>query len=92
MGPEAYLWSWTSPSGEELRAASAPYRAWKEIGIWLGVPIMVSSGLLAFAFQYKTILRAFTGLRGGTNQGELEEVIQRTEVPLKWFVYISSVI
>jgi uncharacterized oligopeptide transporter (OPT) family protein len=90
VGPQAHDWLWVSPAGDELRAASQPWKAWKEIGIWLGVPIMVSSGLLSFAFQYKTILRAFTSLVGTkTDQGELEAVIQRTEVPISWFIWGS---
>jgi len=84
IGPAAYDSLWTGGSGEVLRAASAPYKAWKEIGIWLGVPIMVSYGLLAFALQWKTILRAFRGLGSG---GTSDELVARTEVPFSWFAW-----
>ncbi|MCK6507477.1 OPT/YSL family transporter [Myxococcota bacterium] len=87
VGPPAYDWVWTSEAtGQTLRAASAPYKAWKEIGIWLGVPIMVSSGLLGFATQYKTIVRAFSGLfKRGEGGGDSARV-QATEVPMSWFL------
>ncbi len=86
VGPEAYDSVWTSPvTGEALRAATSPGAAWKEIGIWLGVPIMVASGLLSFALQWRTIGRAFRGLRGGP--ADTDEQVARTEVPLSWFFW-----
>ncbi|MES2638448.1 MAG: OPT family oligopeptide transporter [Myxococcota bacterium] len=89
VGPVAYDTEWLSPvTGANIRAATAPYKAWKEIGLWLGVPIMVSSGLLGFALQWKTIVRAFSGFRrkAGTGQdSETEALVARTEVPFSWF-------
>ncbi len=90
VGPPAYEYLWTSGTGVELRAATAPYKAWKEIGIWLGVPIMVSSGLLGFAFQWKTIVRALQGLRKKQAPGENEALVARTEVPFSWFAIGGS--
>ncbi len=87
VGPAAWDWVWTSEAtGQSLRAATAPYKAWKEIGIWLGVPIMVSSGLLGFATQYKTILRAVQGLMRPAEGGGDQDRVKRTEVPLSWFL------
>jgi OPT family oligopeptide transporter len=86
VGPMAYDTEWTNTSGVVVRAATAPYKAWKEIGLWLGVPIMVSSGLLGFAFQWRTILRAFSGFgKKGAGDGANEELIAKTEVPFSWF-------
>lgn len=86
VGPMAYDTEWTNTSGVVVRAATAPYKAWKEIGLWLGVPIMVSSGLLGFAFQWRTILRAFSGFgKSGAGGGGNEELIAKTEVPFSWF-------
>jgi uncharacterized oligopeptide transporter (OPT) family protein len=83
VGPLGYSAEWTSSAtGEMVRAASQPYKAWKEIGIWLGVPIMVSSGLLGFALQWRTILRAFQGIGGGAQQSAQ---VAATEVPFSWF-------
>lgn len=89
VGPVAYDWEWMSPATETVvRAASKPWKAWKEIGIWLGVPIMVSSGLLLFALQWRTIVRAFTGLRGGdSGPAGANDVVMATEVPGSWFVW-----
>lgn len=86
LGPWGYVTQWTSPAGDVIRAASEPWKAWKEIGIWLGVPIMVSSGLLSFALQWKTVVRALSGLRGN---GENDEptVVRETEVPFRWFAW-----
>ena len=86
VGPSAYDYAWTSPAtGDTLRAATHPGAAWKEIGIWLGVPIMVASGLLSFALQWKTIARAFRGLGGGATPAD--DVVSRTEVPVSWFFW-----
>ncbi len=53
--------------------------------LWTGTACMVTSGLAAFAVQWKTIARAFTGLKsvaGGAAQASDGKV----EVPLSWFV------
>lgn len=87
VGPAAYNAIWHAPSGELMRAASTPSRAWKEIGIWLGVPIMVAYGLGSFALQWRTIVRALSGLR--RRPTTTDETIKRTEVPFSWFVWGS---
>jgi uncharacterized oligopeptide transporter (OPT) family protein len=89
VGPEAYDNVWVNAAGEPLRAASEPFKAWREIGIWLGVPIMVSSGLLSFGLQWRTIGRAFRGLisGGGGQKSANEELVERTEVPISWFAW-----
>ena len=78
--------SFTTPGGDEVFAISKPWKAWKELGLWLGVPIMLSYGLLQFATQWRTILRALKSL-GGRNSGEsfVEEAAAKTEVPFSWF-------
>ena len=87
VGPIAYDAEWVSTAtGETIRAASAPYKAWKEIGIWLGVPIMVSSGLLGFATQWRTIVRAFQGLFAKREPSPNEAQVAATEVPMSWFI------
>jgi uncharacterized oligopeptide transporter (OPT) family protein len=89
VGPYGLEAVWTSPAGVELAATTKPAKAWKEIGLWLGAPMMVSSGLLAFAFQWRTILRAFSGLRGGG--GGTSDEKARVEVPLSWFLVGATV-
>ena len=78
MGMEAV---WTSPSGAVVAATSKASKAWKEIGLWLGAPMMVSAGILSFAMQWKTIVRAFSSIGGGAHNGPQAEV----EVPTRWF-------
>ncbi|TAH37448.1 MAG: OPT family oligopeptide transporter [Planctomycetota bacterium] len=71
------------PAAIDAGAASSPRTAWREIGVWIGAPIMVSSGVLAFLLQWKTIRRAISGLRGGGGNGG--GLVARTEVPIAWF-------
>ncbi len=85
LGPWGFDQAWTSPAGEVLYATSAPYKAWREIGLWFGVPIMVSSGLITFALQWRTIVRAFSGLLGGAGE-DVDPREKEAEVPMSWFV------
>ena len=88
VGPMGYDAVWTNPAGEEIRAVTAPWRAWKQAGLWLGVSIMVASGLLAFALQWRTIVRAFKGLRSSSSgDAGKEALVAATEVPTSWFVW-----
>ena len=65
-------------------AVTSPAKAWKEIGLWLGVSIMLAYGILQFFAQWRTILRAFSGFgRGGGNRESA--LVQATEVPGSWF-------
>lgn len=75
---------------EETRGAiTKPGKAWKEAGLWLGVPIMLSYGLLQFATQWKTILRAFTSFKDSSSSesgnAAYETKVAETEVPGSWF-------
>ncbi len=45
-------------------AATLPKSAWKEIGIWFGAPLLVASGLVQLAAQWRTIVRAISGMMG----------------------------
>lgn len=88
LGPAGLADTWTTPNGEVVAAVTAPARAWKESGIWNGVSIMVASGLLAFAFQWRTIVRAFAGFFRGPNResSSREDLVNATEVPISWFL------
>lgn len=68
------------PAGLAAGVVTAPAGAWFEIGIWVGTPILVSSGLLAFALGWRTIARAFRGVGGGATTEA------RAEVPRRWCV------
>jgi OPT family oligopeptide transporter len=86
IGPMALGWGWEAPSGKMLTAATRAGSAWKEIGIWCGAPLMVAYGLTAFAIQWRTILRALTGMRGGAAEAEGASEAAEIEVPTRWFV------
>jgi uncharacterized oligopeptide transporter (OPT) family protein len=84
LGPYAQEYLWVNLDGETVAAVTKPAKAWKEIGLWLGAPIMVASGLLAFAFQWKTIARALSGIG---KKGEDDDAVQDgVEVPNSWFI------
>jgi uncharacterized oligopeptide transporter (OPT) family protein len=90
IGPAALAAEWTNPLGVVVTAAKGPGTAWRDIGVWVGAPILVSSGILSFALQWRTILRAFQGLRGGAS-AEPEQAGARpsaasVEVPNAWFL------
>jgi OPT family oligopeptide transporter len=56
--------------------------------LWIGASIMVSSGLLSFAFQWRTVSRAFKDLAKvfrPTNEGE-KDPLAAVEVPGSWFL------
>lgn len=85
VGPYGYEQAWDNPiTGKEMLAVSHPGKAWRELGLWFGVPIMVSSSILAFLFQWRTIVRAFTGFGGGG--ADADPRVAATEVPMSWFV------
>ena len=78
------------------------YRAIVSLSLWPGAALMVTSGLLSFVLQWRTMLRAFSGfgkMFGGgkekpkTGQGKaLEDIeavraeLDKIEVPTSWFV------
>ncbi|MBL8611609.1 MAG: OPT/YSL family transporter [Myxococcales bacterium] len=59
---DGHLVGWTNQAGKIVGAATKPGTAWREIGVWSGAPLLVSSGLVSFALQWRTIVRAFAGL------------------------------
>jgi OPT family oligopeptide transporter len=75
------------------------YRGIVSWSLWPGAALMVTSGLLAFAFQWRTILRALSGLTAFTKkktvnegapfrEGDIpsdQEAMAKIEVPMKWF-------
>ncbi|MFZ4428798.1 MAG: OPT family oligopeptide transporter [Phycisphaerales bacterium] len=53
--------------------------------LWGGTALMVISSLTAVALQWKTIVRAFTGL-GASAEGEASAAQKAIEVPFRWMV------
>ena len=75
------------PALEELRKTSVlsvPVFNFTDVMGWLlwpGVTLMVVSSLVSFAFSWRSILRAFTGSRGGEG-----DVADTGDLPKAWFL------
>ncbi|HEY6866667.1 MAG TPA: OPT family oligopeptide transporter, partial [Candidatus Eisenbacteria bacterium] len=55
--------------------------------LWIGVPMMVTSGLLLFFMNWKTVLRAFSTITAFLKRGMGgEDPMNRIEVPGSWFI------
>lgn len=56
--------------------------------LWIGVPMMVTSGLLLFFMQWKTVTRAFgtIGAMFQPRHARVDDPIERIEVPGSWFL------
>ncbi len=55
--------------------------------LWGGTSLMVFASLTAVALQWRTVARAFAGLRGGTaSRGSVDAIAARIEVPTKWLI------
>ncbi|HEX7598372.1 MAG TPA: OPT/YSL family transporter, partial [Polyangia bacterium] len=77
---------WLGPAGLAAGAVHRPDAAWREIGVWMGAPMMISAGLLGFATQWRTIGRSLRSLRGGG----ADKVHAAVEVPLSWFATLGA--
>jgi len=75
------LMYFVGPAALASGAAHTPGSAWREIGIWVGAPMMISAGLLTFFTQWRTIGRAMRGIGRG---GRLSYAT--AEVPVTWFL------
>jgi uncharacterized oligopeptide transporter (OPT) family protein len=54
--------------------------------LWPATAMMVANGLLAFAFKWRTVLRAFSGLTAMLGGGrDRDDPLARVEVPGSWF-------
>jgi uncharacterized oligopeptide transporter (OPT) family protein len=73
----------------ERGIAQPGYRGIVSWVLWPSTAMMVASGLLSFAFKWRTVLRAFGGLGklvGGATQGDIDP-LERVEVPSSWFLF-----
>jgi uncharacterized oligopeptide transporter (OPT) family protein len=71
------------PAGLAAGVVTTPGMAWLEIGLWVGGPMLLVSGLLSMFLSWRTVLRGFRNILGGPSD--------EREVPLHVFV-IGTVI
>ncbi|MDI1444280.1 OPT family oligopeptide transporter [Polyangium sp. 6x1] len=88
--PIALEAQWQNQLGQVVTAAAKPQTAWKDIGLWIGAPMLVASGLLSFVLQWKTIVRAFKSF-GKAAGGDAGTERAGVEVPMRWFVIGGSI-
>jgi uncharacterized oligopeptide transporter (OPT) family protein len=93
LAPPAMGWEWKDAAGKMVGAVTRPQSAWKEIGIWTGAPLLVASGLVSFAAQWRTIGRAIAGMLPGRSAHPFRDAgapatvrPEDIEVPTSWFV------
>ena len=55
---------------------------------WTGASMMATSGLLMFALQWRTVVKAFSGLSAifGRRASKVEDKMESIEIPSSWFV------
>ncbi|RKH54101.1 OPT family oligopeptide transporter [Corallococcus llansteffanensis] len=65
------------------------YKAINGWALWTGAAVLVSSGLLSFAFQWKSVVRSFSALSGllgrQPQEGTREDPLAEIECPPAWF-------
>jgi OPT family oligopeptide transporter len=63
------------------------FRAISSWSLWIGVPMMVSSGLFMFFRQWRTVVRAFSTITAFlTEERRANDEMERIEVPGSWFI------
>ncbi|MFM7158800.1 MAG: OPT family oligopeptide transporter [Planctomycetaceae bacterium] len=63
------------------------YRGIVSWTLWPATALMVTSGLLSFAFKWRTVLRAFSGLTSlGDSRSRSSDPLAAIEVPGWWFL------
>jgi OPT family oligopeptide transporter len=69
----------------DIEAAS--FRKISSWSLWIGVPMMVTSGLLLFFLNWKSVVRAFgTVAAFFTRKHAADDPMEKIEVPGSWFV------
>ena len=68
--------------------AEVSYKAINAWSLWTGASVLVSSGLLSFAFQWRSVARSFqalSGLFGGKKEEAQKDPLADIECPPTWF-------
>ena len=69
-------------------AGGGAFRRISTWSLWIGVPMMVTSGLLLFILQWRSVVRAFSTLTAlfQPRRAAADDPMERIEVPGSWFV------
>jgi putative OPT family oligopeptide transporter len=83
-----YLWIAPVMLAAGVIEGPPSFRRITSFSLWIGVPMMVTSGLLLFFMQWKTVMRAFSTITTffSRRQGGAEDPMDRIEVPGSWFI------
>jgi OPT family oligopeptide transporter len=69
--------------------AAVSYKVIVQWTLWPGAAILLSSGLLTFAFQWRSVARSFSGLaamlRPGAARADADDPLAAVECPSWWF-------
>ncbi len=72
---------------------SVSFRKISSWSLWIGVPMMVTSGLLLFLLNWRTVIRAFSTLSNfAKKSGGQKDPMDEIEVPAKWFLYGTVIV
>jgi uncharacterized oligopeptide transporter (OPT) family protein len=77
---------WMMNAGVIPTSGGSAFRRISTWSLWIGVPMMVTSGLLLFAFQWRTVAKAFASLGSLVRGGGAPSPIARVEVPGSWLL------
>ncbi len=75
--------------GDIAETGGSALRRISSWSLWIGVPMMVTSGLLLFVLQWKTVVRAFSTIGAifrSRKTARVEDPMDRIEVPGSWFI------
>jgi len=83
-----FFWGVLGPWLVSTGIAQPGYKGIVSWILWPATAMMVTSGLLSFALKWRTVLRAFGGLRGmlGGPGDAADDALAHVEVPMSWFV------
>ncbi len=64
------------------------YRGINSWSLWFGASVMVSAGFTSFFMQWKTAMKAFSGVKDIFSKEKRElTAIEKVEVPMSWFFW-----
>jgi uncharacterized oligopeptide transporter (OPT) family protein len=81
LGPIGLEATWTDALGHSVAAISRLDRAWFELGIWLGAPLLICYALVALAGNWRAFVRTFARR---TRVARADPALD-IEIPLSWF-------